>query len=354
MSDSNWHAFHLFYYDDRDWVLLDAILPVVRRLLNQRAIKSFFFIRYGLGGPHVRLRLQVRPGAEEGVAAEVEKSAHRLFNQRPSRRQIEQEQLARATARISSHDLTTEHEQEIQPDNSLRSAPFDPEIERYGGSRYLPASLGLFAISSAVTLRCLSQIAGSAERGRLLGSAAEILCRQALGYARNSAELARLLSYSLGQWEREHPRAARQAAEAGDRQKEALVSLILREVEQRLALSPPVRLGDAQDPLAVGSLLLSRALVELEPVRRIYIGWSHLHMTANRLGLRNSEEVYLSALLSAALEEARKQHPEVVERLDSGPDLRMPGLDSSPPCGGLSADLGPVLQRILAGRDAGS
>ena len=353
MRSSSWNAFHLYYYEDRDRILLDVIRPVVWELLNRQEIDSFFFVRYGLGGPHLRLRLQVRPGAEERAAAEVEKSANRLFEQLPSRRQIEQEQLARATARISSRDSATEHDQEIQPDNSLRRAVFEPEIERYGGSRYLPASLGLFAISSAVTLRCLGKIAGSTGRGRLLGSAAEIFCRQALGYARDSAELARLLTFSLEQWEKEYPRAARQAAEAGGRQKEALVPLILREVEQRLALSPTIRLGDAQEPLAVGRLLLSRALGELEPARRIYIGWSHLHMTANRLGLRNSEEVYLSALLGTALEEARKQHPEIIGRLDSGPDLRMTGLESFPSCD-LSAGLSPVLQRILAGVDAGS
>lgn len=351
MSDPNWLAFHLYYYDDRDRVLLDVVRPVVRELLNRQEIDSFFFIRYGLGGPHVRLRLQMRPGAEERAAAEVERAAHRLFEQRPSRRRIEPERLARATARISLHDPAAGRELEIQPDNSLRRASFEPETERYGGSRYLPASLGLFALSSATALRCLGQIAGSAGRGRLLAVAAETLWRQALGYAGGSAELARLLAYSREQWRQEHPRAAEQAAEAWERQQETLVALALREIERRLALAPSLPLDGGQDPLAAGSLLLSRALGNLEPARRIYIGWSHLHMTANRLGLRSSEEVLLSALLGAALEEAARRHPETVSRLDPGPE---PAGRESSPAHGLSAGLGPVLQGILDGVDVSS
>jgi thiopeptide-type bacteriocin biosynthesis protein len=348
LSDSNWLAFHLYYYDDRVRVLLDILRPVVRELLNRQEIDSFFFIRYGLGGPHVRLRLQVRNGAEESVAAEVEAAAHRFFDQVPSRRRIEPERLARATARISRQDPAAGQELEVEPDNSLRQAAFEPETERYGGSRYLPASLGLFALSSATALRCLGRIAGNAGRGRLLAVAAEILWRQALGYAGDSVELARLLAYSREQWGQEHPRAAEQGAEAWERQREALVALALREIERRLALAPSLSLDDTQDPLVAGSLVLSRALRQLEPARRIHIGWSHLHMTANRLGLRNSEEVLLSALLGAALAEASRRHPEIVSRLDSGPELA--GRESSP-SHDLSAGLAPVLQKILDGLD---
>lgn len=348
MSDFNWHSFHFYYYDDRDRVLLDAVLPIVRKLLNLQEVDNFFFIRYGLGGPHVRLRLQVLRGAEERVAVEVERAAHRFFGERPSRRRIEPELLARTTARISLQDPTG-RELEIQPDNSLLRASFEPETERYGGSRYLPASLGLFALSSATVLRCLGQIDGSAGRGRLLAVAAEILWRQALGYARDSTELERLLAYSLEQWGQEHPRAAEQATESWGRQQEDLVALALREIERRRSvLARPLPLDAAQDPLATGSFLLSRALGHLEPVRRIYIGWSHLHMTANRLGLRNSEEVLLSSLLSAALKETRQRHPETVGRLDAEAE---PAECGGSPAHDLSAGLGLVLQRILAGVD---
>jgi hypothetical protein len=351
MSAANWHAFHLYYYDDRDRVLLDVIRPVVRDLLTRQEIDSFFFIRYGLGGPHVRLRLQVRPGAEERVAAEVGRAAERWLDQWPSRRPIELERLARASARISMQDPAAGQELEIQPDNSFRRAAFEPETERYGGSRYLPASLGLFALSSATALSRLGPIAASAGRGRLLAVAAEALWRQALGYAGDGGELARLLSYSREQWGPEHPRAAAQAAGAWERQREDMVALALQEIERRLALTPSLPLDGTQDPLTVGSFLLSRALGHLEPARRLYIGWSHLHMTANRLGLRNSEEVFLSVLLGAALEEAGRRHPETVGRLDPAPELV--GRERSP-AHDLSAGLGPVLRRILDGVEVSS
>src|SRR5690242_5681489 len=57
-----WASYHIFYYAlSCHQVLLEIVLPVVRDLWNRRQLIRFFFIRYGEGGPHVRLRVLGSP-----------------------------------------------------------------------------------------------------------------------------------------------------------------------------------------------------------------------------------------------------------------------------------------------------
>jgi hypothetical protein len=56
---------------------------------------------------------------------------------------------------------------------------------------------------------------------------------------------------------------------------------------------------------------LSPLLAELPEKARWYLAASHIHMTANRLGLTNGEEVYLSRMLFRAVETLRRATPAV-------------------------------------------
>jgi len=72
-------------------------------------------------------------------------------------------------------------------------------------------------------------------------------------------------------------------------------------------------------------------------------------MTANRLGLTAAEEVYLGALLSAALDEGRQRWPEAWRRLERSLDdanrRRLPAGSLQP---GLPAVLAAVLGVVAA------
>ncbi len=54
-----WRSYHLFYHGDRDLVL--RLWPTLAPLILSRIVDSFFFLRYSLGGPHIRIRLRLEP-----------------------------------------------------------------------------------------------------------------------------------------------------------------------------------------------------------------------------------------------------------------------------------------------------
>ena len=52
-----WLSFHVFYAANSNPILVEGVTPVIRRLRAEGLIERWFFIRYWLEGPHVRLRV---------------------------------------------------------------------------------------------------------------------------------------------------------------------------------------------------------------------------------------------------------------------------------------------------------
>ena len=71
MSDADWLSFHAHYHGDRDLPLRHAVASLVRRLRDDGLLESFFFMRYSLGGPHIRLRLRPAAGGADPVREET-------------------------------------------------------------------------------------------------------------------------------------------------------------------------------------------------------------------------------------------------------------------------------------------
>src|ERR1700720_1166360 len=232
-----WIAFHLHYYEDPERVLLEVVRPAAAELLRQGAVDGFFFIRYVAGGPHVRLRLRVRPGCAASAVAVVEDAARRLFVRLPSRRRLDEAALRRALGPGAAGGPSPPDALVLEPDNSCLRAPFAPEVQRDGGARYLPASLGVFALSSAAALGHAASLR-AAGRGRRLAVALEALLGQALGYAADGEELRRLLLYGVEAWGSLYPAAVRQGLGGDPRQRESVGALWLRQGEGRLAPDP--------------------------------------------------------------------------------------------------------------------
>src|SRR5215470_11537887 len=110
---AEWLSFHLADRPgDRDQLLTERVRPTVSSLWQEGRLESFFFVRHTLGGPHLRLRIRPAPGGGEAV-------------------------------------------QEALAESSIQEIPFEPEVERYGGSERIGASLDFFALSSVRALTLL-------------------------------------------------------------------------------------------------------------------------------------------------------------------------------------------------------
>ncbi|HSN86598.1 MAG TPA: thiopeptide-type bacteriocin biosynthesis protein, partial [Thermoanaerobaculia bacterium] len=155
----SWLAFHLHYHERQDQILEELVHPLVASLVRRGEIDSFFFVRYALGGPHIRLRIRLC-GNGQAAVAEVLGAAERFFEACPSRATLPEEKILAINRSVLKSD-PSESDEAVYPDNFVRQAPYAPEIERYGGPELFPESLAFFAISSCRVLRWLHEKAGS-------------------------------------------------------------------------------------------------------------------------------------------------------------------------------------------------
>ena len=300
-----WRAYHLFYHGSRDRLVAELVRPLVQALRADGDVTAFYFVRYDLGGPHVRLRLHPARGRAGGVDAAVREAAAAFFARCPSTEPLSAEAILRQNAGIVSTDpLASDAADEVHPDNSLREFPTLFEVERYGGARLFRHSLDYFVLSSGEALR----LAGAPEfsGGQRLATAGRLCVDQAWGLARDAAEFTRLLGYAgwmlTGEWT---ARFVQRADEAFERQR-AVHTRLLRNELRALAEAPDAAASPA---LAKGARRLARGIRAAGDDERWIIGASQLHMTANRLGVLNAEELYLGQILSRAAGELATADP---------------------------------------------
>jgi Lantibiotic biosynthesis dehydratase C-term len=301
---SRWQAFH-FYYHGRQNLLLEHLLrPLVGALLKRGELDSFFFVRFFLGGPHIRLRLRLR-GSKETVADEVQRAAERFFSDFPSRTPLSEDEIRRASHAILENDRE-EWDESIYPDNSVREAPFRPEIERYGGLDLLPDSLAFFALSSCQALRFFHRHQGN-PGPKLLTFAFHLLGCHALEFAQDPVEFLELIRYPVGNWDIAPPLLVKRGDQAFEQQRSGFLRALWCMIEDVAEERP--RREDAAAPLRLNWSLQ-------KSVARRKILSSQLHMTANRLGLRNGEEVYVARIVWRAATELAGSEPMLWKRLE--------------------------------------
>lgn len=300
----SWVSLHIFYHEDLDRLALGLVPAIVESLSQSRYIDSFFFIRYKLGGPHLRLRLHALPGLRQHVIDTASEAAREFLAREPSRASMPEEAIRQLNQAILAKD-PHESDDAVYPDNSLRIFPFNPEIQRYGGPALYGRSLELFAVSSSVALGLLKLQTGRPRSAQLVDMFC-LLLRQLLGFALDEEELLDLPQYGAATWGEIYPKAMEKGKDVFQARREMFLGLLKREAISALS---------ALCPLGQASRRLSHALRDQETQIRRAIGVSQLHMTANRLGLSNPEEVYIGSLLSATLKAGVDGRDEILTQL---------------------------------------
>lgn len=155
-DSGRWLSAHLFfgggiYGGVADAVARDVIDPVVARVRLEDAALGYFFIRYAELGPHIRLRIRVRPGTERRIAALVSDLVRdaapsadiACYGERPKLQ-------ARAIA-----PWPADRRPNGSAVNTLRWIAYEPELERYGGPNAIEVVESLFETSSDAALSFL-------------------------------------------------------------------------------------------------------------------------------------------------------------------------------------------------------
>jgi hypothetical protein len=287
-----WSSYHFFFHAGRNRLLTGLVRPLVASLFAARAADGFFYLRYDLGGPHIRLRM--RCAAPEAVTARVAAAAAAFFASQPSTTPLPAEEIHRRNRAILAEEPG--ESDAVYPDNSLRMLPFVPETSRYGGPVLIERSLDFFGLSSWQALEIIA-MCGAKPWGQQLPHLFLELAQLASGLATSEEELLGLLGYSAVEAESTLAPVAARADRLFAEHRELFCQLMQAAVETPAGALPERPCGAPALAYAEAISCLSREIGFADLPARWLILTSHMHMTANRLGLENWDEVYVGRLL---------------------------------------------------------
>jgi thiopeptide-type bacteriocin biosynthesis protein len=286
-SRGGWLSVHLHFDGDlygaaADRVVLEAVAPVVAECRRRGWASRYFFVRYNLGGPHIRLRLLGRRG---GLAL-------------PLRRLL--------AARVDALDGLV---------REVAWEDYEPEIERYGGPAAVGVAERFFDASSRTAVAVLSRLPEGDRASRLgKGLLATLVLLHAFAVDRAAAAaLAR--GYGDGYLRvltddpDQHRRLVATFERGLDRQADSLAAYVEAAWEALAADDglPPAMARYRRQVIAARErlrrLFASGRAAERAATETILP--SYLHMTNNRLGVAVEEEAYLALVASRTLEEKR-------------------------------------------------
>jgi thiopeptide-type bacteriocin biosynthesis protein len=334
VGDARWVSYHLFHSGDREALLTEVVRPVVSDLWSGGAIDGFFFIRYEEGGKHLRLRLRVAPGIETEAATGQTRSL-----------------LEARSARF--REALDAPESPLLPIDIVR-ASFELEEERYGGPRFFPCSLAFFALSSVDAIDFVERWR-SVARARQLTEILTRLTRQAVGLARTAKELRDLGDYFV-QWRSRMAAIVARGDQMFENRRDDFVHRV-REV-LAMAMVAPARAGEAApgspEAQVAHARCLAAALDGLEGEARWRATTSQMHMTANRLGLNNAEESYLSAILCRSIDALGPELDALVAGTSAALADRPAGWHEASPAERLDAVVAAAMQAFFTRDDRGA
>ena len=161
MTSASWVGIHLFtnegVYGQRfDEFLINQIAPAVIAAVDRRLCDRWFFIRYGDGGPHLRLRLRARDQQSARVLGVA-------FSDVSQAIQNEDEVTLATSRHLEDHYGLSRR----VPPGSMKLEPYVPEIDRFGGVEALRICEAEFCSSSKAVVDVLSELAGEPSSSKL-------------------------------------------------------------------------------------------------------------------------------------------------------------------------------------------
>ncbi|MFJ6793469.1 thiopeptide-type bacteriocin biosynthesis protein [Streptomyces sp. NPDC091268] len=287
-TTDTWHSHHLFLHsdpEDTDAFLLRDAAPLLDALVAAGEADRWFFIRYAQDGPHVRIRLHAPAGAAAAAGLP--------------------ERLARAgeAVPVAPGRWPSRH-------GEVRTVPYEPEAERYGGPAVLPVAEEVFAASTQVVLEALRALhAGGGGAAARLMLAADLAHTTAYGLGMDRLTAARWLRrHAAGwRWVTEVPLLPGASVHAQvnsvyGAQRAGLGRRAAHVREQLRAGTAAPWLGRWADRVREADALLAAGGGRtLSAQRRACVWASQLHMLFNRLGVTPDEERAVCRLAARTL-----------------------------------------------------
>jgi hypothetical protein len=335
MSPGDWQAIHIYYAGNRRPMLTDCIRPLVDDLRADGLLAGYFFINYWLEGPHVRLRLRpASPEATGAVCARAEAALARFLAGRPALYEVDSDNYLGLYRRMFEVEFSEEERQRyldaqgrmrIEPNNSYKYVPYEPEYGKYGGVPGVALAEWHFEHSSDLVIDATRTLNLHLRRV-VLGLAAQLMMIMTTVFVRDEDATAGFLKRYADFWHGTFDGVFRMDGfSTYDKAYESMGDGLTRRF---LDLRASCLGGGGGLPGLLGRWLdhcveLRARVVELAGDGRLALrGWDgrpapvtdvaeglrqllapYLHMTNNRLGLTLADEAYLGHALARALRE---------------------------------------------------
>jgi hypothetical protein len=163
----SWLALHAHYTSNPNPLLADCIGPLIAELRDSGLIDQYFFIRYWIEGPHVRLRLQPSADADEAeIVARAEQRLKEFFAIRPAAYEVDPDEVADMYRSMYLSEYTQDDWDEkygpdgampVQPNNTVLRTTYEPEYDRYGGPHGIDISEWHFEASSDMVIALVAR-----------------------------------------------------------------------------------------------------------------------------------------------------------------------------------------------------
>ncbi|MCZ2819834.1 thiopeptide-type bacteriocin biosynthesis protein [Modestobacter sp. VKM Ac-2977] len=338
--DPGWVALHVYYSSNSNPLLEEMVKPLVDRLRSQGLIDGWFFIRYWMEGPHIRLRLHPRdPADRELVLALAGEAVGAYMRHRPALYRLDPQVLGPLYKDMFLMEYTEEDwtrtygengTMPMQDTNTWDLRDYEPEYVKYGGPRGVRIAEGHFERSSDLVLELVAST-NMHVRNIVFGLAVQVMTVTTAVFLGERAEMASFLRMYQRVWEGTFlpqdsatrdgfesnylamaPALAErlgtlQAAVAGE--DASRLSGFLRPwyehcTDLRAQVADACARGELVFPTDYGrgDRVTSRDLPTC--LRSLLVPF--LHMTNNRLGVSIVDEVYLAHLLARTMDAAEQ------------------------------------------------
>ncbi len=330
MQARPWLAFHIFYASDASPIITDCVEPFVERMRAAGCLQQWFFIRYWLEGPHLRVRLLPAPDADRDVLRkDFLQEIENFFKRRPAlydadtgatRDHYRKMFLVEYGQDEWDRQYGPDGEMPMRENNTVAEFPYEPEYSRYGGDVGIPLAEWHFEKSSEMVSHLL-RTTNTHVRPLLLGLGMQLALTMAYVFFETDEAVGRFFFNYRHFWETSFDEPSDDYHENFDKSF-VLCELALKDrmelirsqlhgtlerfgsTERRWyqhCLDLRDRVRAVVDQLDFGT----RRLPE-EPDARwegvaITLLSSYIHMTNNRLGVAILDEIYLSYLIERAL-----------------------------------------------------
>ncbi|MDR0344200.1 MAG: thiopeptide-type bacteriocin biosynthesis protein [Nocardiopsaceae bacterium] len=340
-----WLAMHIFYTSSNNPLLTECVIPLLRDLRQDGLLQRFFFIRYWMEGPHIRLRLRPhRPEDEEEIRRRAEEKVAAFLARRPALYEVDPEVLAPVykelfLAEYSEEDWLAKYgtngQIPLRENNTWAYIDYEPEYDRYGGPDGVRLAEWHFEQSSTTVLH-LTETANVHVRAVLFGLAAQMMVAMAVAFSGSVAETARFFEDYGAFWEARNQDANRTRASAYEAAYTDMSESLTKRVggiraavsehdfsrlngfmrhwaEHCLELRDHIARLTAQQRMifpayeeGTRTTAAPRPVTDLSLVLRILLT-GYVHMTNNRLGVSIVDEIYLAYVLRRAFTDLAAQ-----------------------------------------------